>query len=196
MIHGQLAVEAGRMIGFFDEDDDEHSSDESPGMLCSFRKASDEDYQNLRNWRSVLDATSPNGLSLHNHHDSIADACVDPLPHSLRGHLDKGTRSENSLPVQNFSAGHLNVDQLRAFEIIRWHIEQTLSGFEPQPLRMIIHGKGGTGKSALLQTVSDYFRAKGMEHRLKKTAYTGKQSIGLSMNSRSIIAVRNGSFTY
>ncbi|OCH93888.1 hypothetical protein OBBRIDRAFT_700056, partial [Obba rivulosa] len=41
------------------------------------------------------------------------------------------------------------------------------------PLRMIIHGEEGTGKSKVIQTITEYFVKKGARYLLLKTAYTG-----------------------
>ncbi|KAF8836901.1 hypothetical protein BDN67DRAFT_871677, partial [Paxillus ammoniavirescens] len=67
----------------------------------------------------------------------------------------------------------LKVDQFRAYNIITWHLNQTLAGENPPPLRMIIHSEGGTGKSKVIQTVTEYFTCKGAKHKLLKVAYTG-----------------------
>ncbi|OCH87121.1 hypothetical protein OBBRIDRAFT_697946, partial [Obba rivulosa] len=64
-------------------------------------------------------------------------------------------------------------DQLRAYDIIVWHLDQTLQGKNPKPLRMVIHGEGGTGKSKVIQTVTEYFVQKGAKYLLLKSAYTG-----------------------
>lgn len=67
----------------------------------------------------------------------------------------------------------LNTDQMRAYDIITWHLQETLSGHTPPPLQMLIHGEGGTGKSKVIQTVTDYFDMKGASALLVKAAYTG-----------------------
>ncbi|KIL56471.1 hypothetical protein M378DRAFT_89250, partial [Amanita muscaria Koide BX008] len=69
--------------------------------------------------------------------------------------------------------GELRTDQYRAHDIILWHLEQTLADQHPHPLRMIIYGEGGTGKSKVIQTVTESFAAKGVKFMLVKTAYTG-----------------------
>ena len=47
------------------------------------------------------------------------------------------------------------------------------AGEEVAPLRMIIHGEGGTGKSRVIQTITDLFASKGAAGLLVKGAYTG-----------------------
>ena len=38
---------------------------------------------------------------------------------------------------------------------------------------MVLHGEGGTGKSRVIQTVTEAFEARGAKHLLVKVAYTG-----------------------
>jgi len=44
---------------------------------------------------------------------------------------------------------------------------------KPPPLHMIICGEGGTGKSKVLQTVTEAFQQQNSDHHLLKAAYTG-----------------------
>ena len=67
----------------------------------------------------------------------------------------------------------LRYDQFRAYDIVTWHLDQTLAGRKPSPLQMLIHGEGGTGKSKVIQTITEYFVSKSMRHTLLKAAYTG-----------------------
>ncbi|KAG1852686.1 hypothetical protein F4604DRAFT_1591879, partial [Suillus subluteus] len=67
----------------------------------------------------------------------------------------------------------LKTDQLHAYDIVAWHLDETLAGKSPPPLCMIIHGEGGTGKSKVIQTITEYFTYKGVKHMLLKAAYTG-----------------------
>lgn len=67
----------------------------------------------------------------------------------------------------------LNDDQLRAYEIAAWHLDQVLCGRNPPLLRMLIHGEGGTGKSKVIQTITDYFISRGVKYMLAKAAFTG-----------------------
>ncbi|KAG1744830.1 hypothetical protein EDB19DRAFT_1583566, partial [Suillus lakei] len=66
----------------------------------------------------------------------------------------------------------LKANQRRAYDIVTWHLNQTLAGKLPLPLRMIIHGEGRTGKSKVIQTITEYFAHNGAKHMLLKAAYT------------------------
>ena len=57
-----------------------------------------------------------------------------------------------------------------------WHLDQTLAGRSPPPLRMITYGEGGTGKSKVLQTISAAFKARRQEQLFVKAAYTATAS--------------------
>ncbi|THG97985.1 hypothetical protein EW026_g4135 [Hermanssonia centrifuga] len=67
----------------------------------------------------------------------------------------------------------LRDEQYRAFDIIRWHLDETLADRNPPPLRMVLYGEGGTGKSKVIQTVTEAFAQRGVRYMLAKTAYTG-----------------------
>jgi hypothetical protein len=74
------------------------------------------------------------------------DPMVEPMNVSGRLVVDNVIRPIN--PTM------LNTEQRRAYDIILWHLDQTLAGRKPPPLRLIIHGEGGAGKSKVLQTVN------------------------------------------
>ncbi|KAJ7246449.1 hypothetical protein C8J57DRAFT_945489, partial [Mycena rebaudengoi] len=78
----------------------------------------------------------------------------------------------------------LKADQLRAYQIIVWHLDETLAGKEPPPLRMLLHGEGGTGKSKVIQTVTQAFVDRAVFHWLLKAAYTGVS--GSLINGKTI----------
>jgi len=79
--------------------------------------------------------------------------------------------SENALlPVNPLQ---LKTDQCHAYDIVIWHLDQTLSGANPPPLQMILHEEGGTGKSKVIQTITQTFTQCGVSFMLLKSAYTG-----------------------
>lgn len=67
----------------------------------------------------------------------------------------------------------LRPDQRRAYDIMKWHLDKVLNGEDPPPLWMVLHGEGGTGKSKVIQTVTEYFASRHADHLLVKGAYTG-----------------------
>jgi hypothetical protein len=67
----------------------------------------------------------------------------------------------------------LNDDQRRAYDIVDWHLDETIGGKKPPQLLMMIPGEGGVGKSKLIQTISLNFQRRGKGDWLVKGASTG-----------------------
>ncbi|KAJ7597822.1 hypothetical protein C8J56DRAFT_773546, partial [Mycena floridula] len=63
----------------------------------------------------------------------------------------------------------LNEEQLLAFNII---VKQSFTD-NAEPLRLMLSGPGGTGKSRIINAVTDYFRQRRQENRIKLTSFTG-----------------------
>jgi hypothetical protein len=63
----------------------------------------------------------------------------------------------------------LNREQARAFKIIAHHSLQS----QPEQLRMLLTGPGGTGKSRVIDALHDFFELRGQSRRLRLAAYTG-----------------------
>ncbi|KIN94089.1 hypothetical protein M404DRAFT_169193, partial [Pisolithus tinctorius Marx 270] len=75
--------------------------------------------------------------------------------------------------LESVPVAELLVDQRRAFDIVDWHLQQSLSGLNLPQLRMIIPGEAGVGKSKTIQMVSQNFQTRGVQNMLVKAAYTG-----------------------
>jgi len=175
-LHGLLAIEVARRAKIFNNDVSSWPSaaTEPP------RNATDDDLRRISSWANQLQADvekknartlpplptqpaqTPSIEQLADHGTSTAD--VSLLSRAL-------TNSEEALGGIDIS--HLRPDQARAYGIIEWHLNQTLDGADPPPLRMVLYGEGGTGKSRVIQTVTDAFEARGSKHILVKAAYTG-----------------------
>ncbi len=67
----------------------------------------------------------------------------------------------------------LNEEQLRAHNMIENHLKATLSGHKPPQLLMMVLGQGGTGKTLLINAISETFRYWKAESKLAKTATSG-----------------------
>lgn len=67
----------------------------------------------------------------------------------------------------------LNEEQQHAYDLVSSHLNLTLANENPGPLRMIIYGEGGTGKSKIIQLLTSKFVKLGCRGLLIKSAYTG-----------------------
>jgi hypothetical protein len=64
-------------------------------------------------------------------------------------------------PITSAQLDFLNKDQCRAYDIVIRHLHDTLLGIKHSPLQMILYGEGGTGKSKVIQTVTEVFKQAG-----------------------------------
>ena len=180
-MHGRLAVEIAKRAKLFSND----FSDWKIGNGSTISNAMGDDLMKLMAWKSqmkqdilaqnpnadnpcVVDASSPVDGSrveqlLGNDEKSYPVSSDEPEVSILA--------PESSLPPVHPS--HLKFDQFRAYDIITWHLDQRLSGLYPPPLRMILYGEGGTGKSKVIQTTTAAFVQRGAKYMLVKSAYTG-----------------------
>jgi len=67
----------------------------------------------------------------------------------------------------------LKDDQYCAYNIIGWDLKQTLAGKTVTPLRMLLLGEGGTGKSKVIQMVTEMFTQKALKFMHMKSTSTG-----------------------
>ena len=79
--------------------------------------------------------------------------------------------------IEGVEISKLEEDQWQVYNIITWHLQQTLAGKNPPPLRMVLSGEGGTGKSRVIQMVTNAFAAARLLHVLVKAAYTVARKI-------------------
>jgi hypothetical protein len=103
------------------------------------------------------------------------DATVQPVltvdREDTGGVTHLGVSAKETAPAAGVEL--LNADQRRAYDVVLNHLEETLGGRRPGPLRLIVYGEGGTGKSKVIEFVTAAFAAKGVSHLLVKAAYTG-----------------------
>ncbi|KAJ6484120.1 hypothetical protein C8R45DRAFT_830242, partial [Mycena sanguinolenta] len=64
----------------------------------------------------------------------------------------------------------LNTEQARAFGIIAEH---SLQKRDALPLRMFLGGPGGTGKSRVINSLTNFFKQRRQERRFRLASYTG-----------------------
>lgn len=76
-------------------------------------------------------------------------------------------------PLDPLGLESLNLEQRRAYEIVRWHLDAWEMNQPVEQLLMLIHGEGGTGKSRVIQTITALFDSRDLTHKLAKAAPTG-----------------------
>ena len=187
-LHGRLAIEAAKEGCVFSDmlwdgspniPGNETTSDKIGGPV---KRATEVDIENLLSWKQQMerDVQGQNSSFLpiraQDHSDSPNTATVTCNNGTGLGGVtyndpETNAAAEASLPPINPSM--LKADQHHAYDIVTGHLDQTLSGCELPPLRMLIHGEGGTGKSKVIQTITEYFMHRGVTHMLLKAAYTG-----------------------
>ncbi len=173
--HAVHAVAMAKRAGYFSDVVD---APWSPSGAKIVGAATGDDLVKLQSWRAQLAtdvAAQQQGLA------GASPTGDDPGPDVVLGvnpasaaaavlHVPEPD-AEAALPAVDISS--LRPDQFRAFDIVLWHLDMTLSGAAVPPLRMVLYGEGGTGKSRVIQTITQAFAARGCAHLLVKAAYTG-----------------------
>ena len=102
-------------------------------------------------------------------HIQDVPASVELLPTELSSGQDEQISGDVSMSSSIGEGLHpanisdLRPDQYRAFDVVRSQIIQWASGQDDiPPLRMIIYGEGGTGKSKVIQTITREFERRGL----------------------------------
>lgn len=172
-LHGRMAIELARHLGIFGNERQDWLVDQH--TIPS--NATQEDLSRISMWQNLLQspigerAGAP-GITLP---ENTSTATVECSTLSTDPPLDTPAtillQSEQALPAVDPDG--LKPDQLRAYHIVTWHLGKTLRGDNIPPLRMVLYGEGGTGKSRVIQTITEAFAAHGVSHMLMKAAYTG-----------------------
>ena len=180
-LHGLMAIAAARTTKLF--------GDEHCNWTCGTSGvgvAHGADYIRLQRWQNQMSEAivTLNGDSALARCDSDTENAGDVAVISdevLGSDIDRDYGVEQISTLQHKDEDHLSAinpsyllkDQRRAYDIIDWHLTETLAGQAPPQLLMVIPGEGGVGKSKAIQTITDNFRSKGVGHILVKAAYTG-----------------------
>ena len=169
----QTAIDIAKLCKIFPKNESQWSINTSGQPSI----ATGNDISNLLAWKSQLrtslSSIEPNDDNhLVSHTVPNLPPCVQPL--SIQDSSSSSIPAytpDDSRPATKIQK--LTFDQKRAIDIIVWHLDQTLQNHSPPPLRLIIYGEGGTGKSVVIQTVTDAFAARGALYLLIKSSYTG-----------------------
>lgn len=179
--HARLAVLQAFQAGVFKDAHDTYSGDtclpreRQPSSTQGITHSSPSTQDQLSRWREQMqDDISRQALeSLYTQdpEDGGGDVQLHDEDDRPSVHMREVEMSEEALTPA--SVAELKVDQRRAYDIVSWHLDQSLAGKDPPPLRMIISGEGGTGKSKVIQTITNRFQESNASRLLVKGAYTG-----------------------
>ena len=137
LYHGQLAVEAGKLIGLFMDNEDDKDNCTQLMQYPVLRNATEHDSAMLNIWHGEMDHSSPDGLSTRRQLSGETGARVEPesIPE-----VSSATLLHHDTHTPTFvDTRLLDDDQLQAYEIVRWHVERNLAGNSSSPLRMKQH---------------------------------------------------------
>ncbi|KAE8225183.1 hypothetical protein CF319_g2024 [Tilletia indica] len=98
-------------------------------------------------------------------------------PQTVRLHNTDG--SSHALIEALVAERKLNGAQALAFTIAAKHFFATLSGSAPQPLRMLMHGEGGTGKTVVVRLLRELLERHGKGAQILFMAPTGKAAAAI-----------------
>src|SRR5258708_9843158 len=137
-----------------------------------------EDVEVLKSWKNGIAKTKQSVVGYEETVDSVDAGGVSDINTSLE---DRNVEGETTYIGDNLTkqvneeiqVSCLKADQKRAYSIVIGHLCAELRGENPTQLLMQLTGEGGTGKSKVIQKITDTFDALGAQTRLLKGAYTG-----------------------
>ena len=220
--HGRLAVEMARLLGIFEASPSTWQLSRQTDVI--FGDATNR--QQLVVWKKQMeiDANARNTVC----HPDAADNAIAPshdgrthIPPSVTVLSEDDVRDGPTIAQQDHTMGitpstnsiandrqsvprRINEEQKRAYDIIMTHLRDTIAGREPEPLRLMVYGEGGTGKcclgpwpntrltdcsgkSTVIDMTTDSFIVLGAEDMLVKTAYTGVAASGIDGKTCHIV---------
>ncbi|PSS32096.1 hypothetical protein PHLCEN_2v2137 [Hermanssonia centrifuga] len=200
--HARHAIEIARSVKIFPDENDNWSVTDT-----EVKNAEGGDLVRLSEWQKCMHADVLRQNTAEDVATNVVAAVTDTAnvtPQVMDGaNTHAGPNIVATTPVLSSADGVLTAanvnmlkdDQFRAFDIMRWHLDQTLAGNQPPVLRMIIYGEGGTGKSKVIQTVTEEFARRGVQYMLVKSAYTGVAASlidGKTTHTIAALSVKNG----
>ncbi|KAJ3559970.1 hypothetical protein NM688_g18 [Phlebia brevispora] len=192
-------VSSALAYGIFERNNSGETNDPSiiEGMSCELSNSADlEKEWNTFYLRRRNELKRKTGDKPESSTGTVAspDVCLPSADHDLIQNLDRARNrrpvsSDDEVPVPHIICGThsefdaaaeienvinewtLNAEQAYAFRIIATHASRPRH--EVEQLRMFLNGPGGTGKSRVINALSDFFRRRGEERRFRLASYTG-----------------------
>ena len=196
-VYGQAAIEAARLKGILPNNEMSwHVKSET-----EIDMASDDVDEKLDCWKDELQKSSVAADETTfdlNGFERVKDSEVVPISDLWDADNGKGkdiVDVDDTNRIMATDIANLNDDQRRAYEILDWHLQETVDGKVPPQLLMFIPGEGGVGKSKLIQTMTRSFEERRKGYWCVKGAYTGIAASlidGKTLHVLGGISVRGG----
>ena len=161
-VHGQLVVEAAKIQGIFPDIDTIWKVDLQEEDKVETAKENVN--ITIDKWRGQLEQSS------------LTDSDTSLDSDAGRENREAGVMpiSQMCIPLtfdaidepqtdSGFDIDNLNDDQRRAYDIVDWHLKETVDGKRPPQLLMMIPGEGGVGKSKVIQIMTENFQKQGLK---------------------------------
>ena len=169
-IHGQLAVEAARIQDIFPKKEMPWNVGDENNVNVAQQDSDDE----LKTWQNQLQESSLVTDETELNSNDMSNAIQGKvLPMSDLWEGQEIVKEEEKEQILATDVDKLNEEQRRAYDIVDWHLQETIEGKAPPQLLMMIPGEGGVGKSKLVQTITQNFQQRDLGHWWVKGAYTG-----------------------
>jgi hypothetical protein len=167
LVYADVAMSIAEEQGIFSDTDCLSVSSKPADHINNDQLRQAEQWENSVQETDVHDTDMISGIDT----GSVQD--LDKL-RSLTCHSKGRAFLTEPSPLPSFDCpAHLNKEQRLAFSIIANHLRDLMDGKNPPQLLMQIHGQAGTGKTTLVQAITDLFKSTGNGHRLAKTALSG-----------------------
>jgi hypothetical protein len=174
-LHGEKAVQIATQVGIF-----QSNTTNNRWALNSrpqARNANQDDVQQLQNWKEQMEReiSKRNDIEAHTSVGAIGgdedEENMLGTGATVLGELQQSeevggiTVLQPEIQIAPVRPELLNSEQHRAYQIITTHLRNNLTGQKTPPLRMILCGEGGTGKSKVIQTITDAFVEAGNRYK-------------------------------
>ncbi|CCO35196.1 DNA repair and recombination protein pif1,mitochondrial [Rhizoctonia solani AG-1 IB] len=173
--HAEAAAEIGLKVGIFNQNNGE---DNAPWTVTQQPITSGNQAQ-VTEWTQALHqaAIQHQQTSISQTPEDVNEGEIETMAIDLTSPLANSPtvayEGDVMAPAPDIDVSELSVEQLRAFYIVRDHHLAVEAGNKPEQLLMQIQGAGGTGKSLVISKITEFFRHRGKEVKLRKAAYTG-----------------------
>ena len=151
-----------------------------------------KDAWKLKQRQAAVESSSGASVENNEHHAEVrvldAEEDMEPreenTPYTVTPRIVPGTRREHLERYVNDTINKwtLNVEQARAFRLVAMH--SLSSGSEP--LRLLINGPGGTGKSRVINALREFFASTEQVRRFRLASFTGiaaKNIAGMTLHA-------------